>query len=94
MELIKLRIWIVTVIAAGLSGCATEPAPYMEGKLGEAVRTARVQQTINLDASKNTDPVAGMDGKAAQTSVERYHQSFEAPPPSFTIINVGGAVGK
>jgi len=89
MNLIKVRIWALATIMATLHGCASEPAPYMESKLGEAVRTARVQQTINLDASKNTDPVAGMDGQAAHTSIDRYHQSFEAPPPSFTIINVG-----
>jgi hypothetical protein len=94
MEMIKVRIWVVAVIVAALHGCASEPAPYMDSKLGGAVRTARVQQTINLDASKNTDPVTGMDGKAAQTTIDRYHQSFEAPPPSFTIINVGGTVGK
>jgi hypothetical protein len=92
MDLIKLRIWAVTVIIGALHGCASEPAPYMESKLGEAVRAARVQQTIDLDASKNTDPVAGMDGQAARTSIERYHKSFEAPPPSFTVININGAV--
>ena len=89
MNLIKARIWAIAIIMGTLHGCATEPAPYMESKLGEAVRTARVQQTIDLDASKNKDPVAGMDGQAAQTSIKRYQQSFEAPPPSFTIINVG-----
>jgi hypothetical protein len=94
MDLIKVRIWVVAIIVSTLHGCASEPAPFMDSKLGEAVRTARVQQTINLDASKNTDPVAGIDGRAAQTSIDRYHQSFEAPPPSFTIINVGGSVAK
>ncbi len=89
MDKLKVRIWVLAILSSALHGCASEPAPYIESKLGEAVKTARVQQTINLDASKNTDPVAGMDGQAAHTSIERYHQSFEAPPPSFTIINVG-----
>jgi hypothetical protein len=91
MSSFKFRIWTVSIVIGLLHGCAADPAPNLEIKMGEAVRTARVQQTIDLDASKNTDPVAGIDGKAAKTSMDRYHQSFEAPPPSFTIINVGGA---
>ena len=91
MSLLKFRICAIAVVMGALHGCAAEPAPFMESRLGEAVRTARVQQTIDLEASKNTDPVLGIDGKAAKTSMDRYHQSFEAPPPSFTIINVGGA---
>jgi hypothetical protein len=87
----RATLMIVSAAVMGLlAGCATEPAPYMESRLGEAVNTARVQQTINLEASKNTDPVAGMDGTSAKTSIERYYRSFEAPPPTFTIINVGG----
>jgi PBP1b-binding outer membrane lipoprotein LpoB len=94
MSLFKCRIWIVTIIIALLHGCASEPAPYLESRLGDAVNTARVQQTINLDASKNTDPVAGMDGRSAKTSIDTYYRSFAAPPPTFTIINVGGTVAK
>ena len=94
MKLLKLRIFAVTGMAALLNACATETAPMLESHFGEAVRTARVQQTIDLDASKNTDPVAGMDGKAAKTAVDRYQKSFEAPPPTFTVINVGGVVTK
>jgi len=82
------------MVIALFGGCATEPAPYLESRLGEAVRAARVQQTLNLDASKNTDPVAGIDGTSAKTSIERYYKSFDAPPPTFTIINVGGSTAK
>jgi hypothetical protein len=82
------------MVIALFGGCATESAPYLESRLGEAVRAARVQQTLNLDASKNTDPVAGIDGTSAKTSIERYYKSFDAPPPTFTIINVGGSTAK
>ena len=84
----------VAMVTALLGGCATEPAPYLESRLGDAVRAARVQQIMDLNASKNTDPVAGMDGRAAKTSIDRYYKSFDAPPPTFTIINVGGSAGK
>ena len=91
---IEVAMSSAALVTALLGGCATEPAPYLESRLGEAVRAARVQQTIDLDASKNTDPVAGMDGTSAKTSIERYYKSFDAPPPTFTIINVGGSTGR
>jgi PBP1b-binding outer membrane lipoprotein LpoB len=94
MMRIEVAMSSAAMVTALLGGCATEPAPYLESRLGEAVRAARVQQTIDLDASKNTDPVAGMDGTSAKTSIERYYKSFEAPPPTFTIINVGGSTAK
>jgi hypothetical protein len=94
MMRIEVAMSSAALVTALLGGCATEPAPYLESRLGEAVRAARVQQTIDLDASKNTDPVAGMDGTSAKTSIERYYKSFDAPPPTFTIINVGGSTAK
>ena len=94
MMRIEVAMSSAALVTALLGGCATEPAPYLESRLGEAVRAARVQQTIDLDASKNTDPVAGMDGTSAKTSIERYYKSFDAPPPTFTIINVGGSTGR
>ena len=94
MKQFRVRTLCAAVISALFGGCATEPAPYLDSRLGDAVRAARVQQTIDLEASKNTDPVAGMDGASAKTSMERYYKSFDAPPPTFTIINVGGSSGK
>ena len=94
MKQFRARTLSVVMISALFGGCATEPAPYLENRLGDAVRAARVQQTIDLDASKNTDPVSGMDGASAKTSIERYYKSFDAPPPTFTIINVGGSSGR
>ena len=94
MMRIEVAMSSAALITALLGGCATEPAPYLESHLGEAVHAARVQQTIYLDASKNTDTVAGMDGTSAKTSIERYYKSFDAPPPTFTIINVGGSTGR
>ena len=94
MKRLNVNISCAATIVALLGGCASEPAPYLESRLGDAVRTARVQQTIDLDASKNTDPVAGMDGTSARTSIDRYYKSFDAPPPTFTIINAGGSAAR
>jgi outer membrane murein-binding lipoprotein Lpp len=70
-----------------LAGCVA-PTPHLDEKFGEAVNTAKAQQTINPDASRNTNPVAGIDGQAANAAIDRYHKSYERPaaqPSAFTI---------
>ena len=91
MRPISFRVCAVAMVAAVGQGCASEPAPMLEDRLGEAVHAARAQQTIDLNASKNTDPVSGIDGVSAKITIDQYHRSFDAPPPTFTILNVGGA---
>lgn len=70
------------------AGCVA-PSPYAEANFGRAVDAAKAQQTLNPDASRNTDPVAGIDGVAAANAVGEYHKSFKAPPPTFPVINIG-----
>lgn len=72
---------------AVLSGCAPT-APRLDAKFGDAVNMAKAQQTINKDASRNTNPVAGIDGEAANAIMDRYHKVYEAPTPA-----PSGAIG-
>ena len=69
---------ILALLPIALAGCMT-PAPEYDQRFGEAVRTAIAQQTINPDASLNTDPVAGLDGKAANSTIRNYDKSFVTP---------------
>ncbi len=73
---------------AALSGCA-ERAPYYQSKFGEAATMVRAQQVIDPDASQNRNPVKGIDGMAGAAATDRYHKSFENPPPPATILNIG-----
>ena len=70
-------------------GCAPT-TPHLDSVFGDAVNAAKAQQTINPDASRNPDPVAGIGGTPATDSIDRYHNTFKEPPRTFTIINVGG----
>ena len=49
--------------------------------------------TINPDAGKNPDQVAGMDGKAGRETIILYQDTFKAPPPVVNVINIGGGLG-
>jgi hypothetical protein len=75
-------------LASAVGGCAA-PTPYFDEHFGLAVNAAKAQQTLNPDASRNTDPVAGIDGTAADHAIDEYHGSFKAPAPTFPVINVG-----
>jgi hypothetical protein len=85
---------ILVTLTAGLAAC-TSTTPNLDRNFGQAVNHAKAQQTLNPDASQNPDPVAGIDGPAAKSSVERYDDSFKAPPPTFNVINInsGGGTG-
>ncbi|HZX31871.1 MAG TPA: hypothetical protein VFF03_11010 [Rhodocyclaceae bacterium] len=89
----KTRLAILVGAAAiAAAGCASTTTPVYDQSFGQAVRMARAQQTINPDASRNTDPVAGIDGAAAKESIGVYHDSYKAPPPTFNVINIGGGL--
>jgi hypothetical protein len=77
--------------ALALAGCAST-TPLLDAHFGEAVLAARAEQTIDLRASLNSDPVSGLDGQAAREAMGRYHDSFKKPPPSFNVINIGGSI--
>ncbi len=85
-------ILTVLLASAALVGCATQ-TPNLDQHFGEAVNAAKAQQTINPDASLNQDPVAGVDGQAANAAVDRYHKSFEQPPANTNVFNIGVGSG-
>lgn len=88
--------WTAGTLTAALllAGCVTR-APVVDQHFGEAVNTAKAQQTINPDASRDLDPVAGIDGMAADATIDRYHKSYETPPQPVNVftIGIGGGSG-
>lgn len=84
---------LITGMSAGLlamavlAGCAPT-TPRLDATFGDAVNQAKAQQTLNPNASRNTDPVAGIDGQAANSIIDRYHKAYQAPAPAPT-----GAIG-
>ena len=86
----NLRRLINGTLALLFIGGCTSLTPHFDQQIGRAVETAKAQQTVNPDASRNTDPVAGIGGTPADSAMDEYHNSFKAPPPTFTVINIGG----
>jgi hypothetical protein len=88
-SMIKLPLALAMVCL--VSGCATSLTPNYDARFGDAVREARQRMTINPAAGTVAGPVAGMDGRAGTEAVQRYHDSFKAPPPVVNVINIGGS---
>ena len=89
-------IFIITprLVKPATALAAPTDKPAGEASLGDSVRAARTAMTVNPDASANQDPAAGLDGQAAKQAVDRYHDSFKAPPPVVNVINIGGTPTK
>lgn len=78
-----------------LGGC-TAMTPGWDARFGDSVRMATATQVMHPDASRNANPVNGIDGRAASESTKRYYKSFQEPPPPaplFQILGTGGAGG-
>lgn len=94
MENIMMKpIFLGFVASIVLAGCASSSAPNLDAHFGEAVNAAKAQQIINPDASLNTDPVAGVDGQAADAAMSRYHRSFVQPAVTPNVFNIGVSSG-
>jgi type IV pilus biogenesis protein CpaD/CtpE len=95
---------LICVIAAALvifPACATKTnvAPEMQSKLdrnwGRSYESAKYNQMLNPEAGKTPNPVTGVDGEAAEKTVQKYRKSFEKEAPqrsqSMTLGIIGGS---
>lgn len=87
----KKQIGLVWMVL--LAGCSHTVAPQYDKRFGDAVRDARMAMTVDPEAGRRGDDVRGIDGRAAQESAKRYHDSFKQPPPVTNVINIGGGFG-
>jgi hypothetical protein len=76
------------------NGCVSEPT-LLERNWGRAYETAKYNQILHPDASKNLAPVEGLDGEGAENILESYRKSFETNKgPAVYDINIPGIVGR
>ena len=87
----KIIIFVMSValIATFLTGCT---ASRVETDYGTSYKLARFNQTLDLEAEKNIEPVEGMEGRTSQKIVERYEQGFEKPAQAAPSVVLGMGV--
>ncbi|MFS2214903.1 hypothetical protein ACCD08_10360 [Telluria sp. Tellsp104] len=75
-----------------LYGCST--TPRFNAQFGTSVRANVAAQVLDPTASANTNPAAGMEGKAAVIAQERYENSFKEPDKPIRALVVNGVGSK
>ena len=79
-------------LSALLVSCSS--TPQWEQHFGESVRVAMAQQVIDPAAVRNTNPVTGLDGRAARAALDRYERSFHEPAQQSGALALGVSAGK
>ena len=76
-----IALAMACAMLALFAGCSSSGPVHEETLLeknwGRSVETAKYNQILNPDAGKNLAPVEGLDGKAADNSVQKYENSFK-----------------
>lgn len=67
---------LVLLGAALLAACAATTTPRTDEAFGESMSLLKAQQVLNPEASRDTDPVKGLDAKSAKGALDNYHNSF------------------
>ena len=89
MHIINLKVSLTMLIASvAVVGCASQ-SPVLDAHFGDAVNAAKAQQIINPEASQNTETVVGFDGQVGNAVIDRYHRSYQQPPVSPNVFNIG-----
>ncbi len=87
------RALLVCIFAVLSTGCV-QRTPYLDSQMGQSLSLIKAQQILNPEAGRNTDPVAGMDGKAAKSGYDLYQKSFTAPEPQPNVFTIGIGGGR
>ena len=104
--MIKRSLALIGCVAMGLVllGCA-ETNPFerdyfatgpsrLEKDFGTSFKLQKVNQVADPGAERNLEPVIGLDGQAAQATIEKYRKEFEKPaPPAPYVFGIGGTGG-
>lgn len=79
---------IAGLFLLGVPGCTTT-TPALDRHFGETVNLMKAQQTLHPAAALNTNPVVGIDGKAAKSGYDAYQKSFATPEPQTNAFTIG-----
>jgi hypothetical protein len=92
MHILPVPARLGAALAAALLSACASTTPHWDARFGDSVRILNAQQVARPQAAANTDPVAGMDGRAARAAVDRYERSL--PEPKAAPAPMSGSSGK
>jgi hypothetical protein len=81
----RMRMLLSGTLAGFVLPACMSTTPQLDSTFGQAVNQAKMQQILNPGPASTANPV-GLGGTPARESIERYHDTFRAPPPTFEII--------
>lgn len=87
-----VRLGHALTMALLLAGCVPT-TPYLDVRFGESVHALTAQQTGDPGAAAKHPAPDGMDGIAANDTMDRYYRTYRTPPPQPNIINIGVGAG-
>lgn len=65
-----------------VSACAATSTPHFDAQFGDSVQAAKQRQVLYPAGYQPAYPQRGLDGKAANTAIEQYQNSFVQPSSS------------
>lgn len=90
------KITGVVIILLGVLGCSqTKVVPVGQSNLdknwGRAYESAKYNQILNPGADQNVEPVEGLDGDAAERTMQIYKsggEASQAPATEFGVVTI------
>ena len=78
---------VIGLIAAMsiFSGCG---ATKLDKNWGKSFESAKSDQILNPEAGQNQDPVVGLDGQAAESSLGTYRKGFQPKGSGKKVFNL------
>jgi hypothetical protein len=85
----KLKSTAVSILASALcvSGCAFSYQP--EAGFGDSVRGAISKQTVNQSHALTDGVSPGLEGTAANATIQNYKRSFDRPVSLDNVLSIG-----
>ncbi|MDL2355193.1 MAG: hypothetical protein QFF03_08045, partial [Pseudomonadota bacterium] len=75
---LRIRIATAGALALLLSACAAT-TPQADARFGQSLKAMLAAQVVQPDAVRNSNPVDGVDGRAARAAQEAYERAAGKP---------------
>ena len=81
LKILAILGWVIFFVSCS----QMQKETLLDKNWGRSYETAKYNQILNPDASKNLKPAVDLDGQAANNNVEKYQDSFKEKGSQETI---------